>query len=336
MGHDHSHKHDHHHATKAHGRAFAVGIGLNLAFVTVEVIYGVLSHSVALLADAGHNFGDVLGLGLSWGATALANLKPSTRRTFGFLRTTIVASVANALILLFVTGGLAWESIRRLISPAPAQTKTMIVVALVGAAVNTASALLFMAGSKKDSNVRSAFLHLAADAVLAVGVAVAGGVILFTGWLWLDPAASIVLAIAILGGTGALPRASAGINRGYVSSGGPWPVADGQRPARAAPDDLSTPGTCSLSEARHSTHPSLPIAPAPPLFRGAGHRAHRRIHSTSQALARTDDLVAVHGQVPTGVHAHGEVIERLRRRPSDDLSVRVELTAVAGADEARG
>jgi cobalt-zinc-cadmium efflux system protein len=218
--HDHHHDHDHHHhGPKTHGRAFAVGIALNLGFVAVEVIYGVLSHSVALLADAGHNFGDVLGLGLSWGATALATLKPSARRTFGFRRTTIVASMANALILLFVTGGLAWESVRRLVSPEPAQGKTMIVVALVGAVVNTASALLFMAGSKDDLNLRSAFLHLASDAVLALGVAAAGGVILFTGWLWLDPGASIVLAIAILAGTWSLMRKSLNLMLDAVPEG---------------------------------------------------------------------------------------------------------------------
>src|ERR1700729_2550027 len=129
------HDHDHDHGSATRGRAFATGIALNLGFVTVEVFYGVLAHSVALLADAGHNLGDVLGLGLSWGATVLASVRPSARRTFGFRRTTIVASVANALILLFVTGGLAWESVRRLVSPEPAQGKTMIVVALVGAAI---------------------------------------------------------------------------------------------------------------------------------------------------------------------------------------------------------
>lgn len=216
MEHDHSH---HDHGTKSHGRAFAIGIALNLAFLTVEVVYGVLAHSVALLADAGHNFGDVLGLGLSWGASALATLKPSARRTFGFRRTTIVASAANALILLFVTGGLTWEAIRRLVAPEPAQGKTMIVVALVGAVVNAASALLFMAGSKKDLNLRSAFLHLASDAVLALGVAVAGGVILFTGWLWLDPAASIVLAVAILAGTWSLMRKSLNLMLDAVPEG---------------------------------------------------------------------------------------------------------------------
>jgi cobalt-zinc-cadmium efflux system protein len=215
-GHDH-HSHDHHahghHHGHAHGpinnsRVFALGIGLNLAFVLVEVVYGVVAHSVALLADAGHNFGDVLGLGLSWGATALASLKPSKRRTFGFRRTTIVASVANALILLFVTGGLTWESIRRLVEPAPTQGRTMIVVAVIGTAVNAFCALLFMSQGKKDLNLRSAFLHLASDAVLALGVAIAGVVILMTGWLWVDPAVSIVLAITILGGTWSLMRQS--------------------------------------------------------------------------------------------------------------------------------
>ena len=206
--HDHGHHHGHAHGPISNSLAFAVGIGLNLAFVLVEVVYGFLAHSVALLADAGHNFGDVLGLGLSWGATALAAVKPSKRRTFGFRRTTIVASVANALILLFVTGGLTWESIRRLLAPEPSQGRTMIVVAIVGAVINASSALLFMSQGKGDLNLRSAFVHLASDAVLALGVAVAGGVILVTGWLWLDPAVSIVLAITILAGTWSLMKQS--------------------------------------------------------------------------------------------------------------------------------
>jgi cobalt-zinc-cadmium efflux system protein len=215
--HPHEHRHERRHTHDAHdhavdarsiGRAFVIGIVLNLAFVVVEVVYGALAHSVALIADAGHNFGDVLGLGLSWGATALATLKPSSRRTFGYRRSTIVASVANALILLFVTGGLTWESLRRLLAPQPAQGLTMIVVALVGAAVNATSALLFMKDRAHDLNRRSAFLHLASDAALAVGVAVAGAIILATGWLWLDPAVSIVLAVAILAGTWSLMRKS--------------------------------------------------------------------------------------------------------------------------------
>jgi len=203
--HQDRHDHDHHaHVASNVGRAFVVGISLNLAFVALEVVCGLLAHSMALVADAGHNFGDVLGLGLSWGATALARLKPSSRRTFGFRRSTIVASVANALILLFVTGGLTWESIRRLVEPERPRGLTMIVVATVGAFVNGLSALLFMSGREKDLNLRSAFLHLASDAALAVGVAIAGGVILLTGWLWVDPVVSIVLALTILAGTWSL------------------------------------------------------------------------------------------------------------------------------------
>jgi cobalt-zinc-cadmium efflux system protein len=207
------------HAANNYGRAFAIGIALNLSFVVVEIIYGVISRSVALLADAGHNVGDVLGLGLSWGATTLAALKPSQRRTFGFRRTTIVASVTNALILLFVTGGLTWESVRRLISPSPAEGKTMIVVALVGAVINSLSALLFMRGGKCDLNVRSAFLHLASDAVLSLGVSITGGAILLTGWLWLDPAVSIILAITILLGTWSLMRKSMNLMLDAVPEG---------------------------------------------------------------------------------------------------------------------
>ena len=203
---EHAHEHGHHHGHEPgdYGRSFFIGIALNLAFVIVETTYGVLAHSLALVADAGHNVGDVVGLGLAWGATALATLKPSKRRTFGFRRSTIVASVANAFILLFVTGGLTWESIRRLLAPERPQGRTMIVVAIIGAVVNAASALLFMSGRKKDLNLRSAFVHLASDAVLAVGVALAGAVIMVTGWLWLDPAVSIVLALTILAGTWSL------------------------------------------------------------------------------------------------------------------------------------
>jgi cobalt-zinc-cadmium efflux system protein len=212
--------HDHEpHGGTSYGRAFAIGIGLNLAFVAVEVSYGLVAHSLALIADAGHNFGDVLGLGFSWGATALARLKPSKRRTFGFRRTTIIASMTNALILLFVTGGLTWESINRLRAPVPTQGATMIVVALVGAVVNTVSAVLFLKDRERDLNLRSAFLHLASDALLALGVAATGGVILATGWLWLDPAASVALAIAILAGTWSLLKQSMNLMLDAVPEG---------------------------------------------------------------------------------------------------------------------
>ena len=203
MGHDHAHGggHEHPHATSDFSRAFAIGITLNLGFVIVEVVYGVLAHSMALVADAGHNLGDVLGLALAWGAGVLTKRKPTKRRTYGFRGSTIMASLANAIVLLVVTGGIAWESVRRLFDPEPVAGKTVIVVALVGVVINAASAALFMSGRKGDLNIRSAFLHLASDAVLAFGVAVAGGVMLFTGWRWLDPVVSIVLSLVILAST---------------------------------------------------------------------------------------------------------------------------------------
>jgi len=214
----HAH-HGHAHGAHAHGahghggeagkgRAFAIGIGLNLAFVLVEVASGFYAHSVALLADAGHNFGDVLGLGLAWGAAALAQRKPSARRTYGLRRTTIVASVTNAVTLLFITGGLTWESVRRLFTPNVVASKVVIVVALIGTVLNLLAALPFLRGRDKDLNIRTAFMHLAADAALSLGVAVAGAVILFTGWAWVDPAMSIVLAVSILLGTWSLMRGS--------------------------------------------------------------------------------------------------------------------------------
>jgi cobalt-zinc-cadmium efflux system protein len=190
------------------GGAFAVGIALNLAFVGVEVGAGLFAHSLALIADAGHNFGDVLGLGLAWEASALAQRKPSARRTYGLRRSTIVASVTNAVTLLVITGGLAWESLRRLLSPTPVASKVVIVVALIGTLLNALAAMLFMKGRAHDLNIRSAFAHLAADAVLSLGVAVAGAVVLYTGWMWVDPAMSIVLAVSILVGTWSLMRGS--------------------------------------------------------------------------------------------------------------------------------
>ncbi len=216
MNHDHGHAHHHGHGHDHGGsakrsRAFAIGVALNLGFVIVEVVFGVLSHSMSLVADAGHNLGDVLGLALAWGAASLAQRTPSIRLTYGFRRTTILASLANSVLLVLVTGGIAWESIQRLFHPTEMNGKTVIIVALVGVVVNGTSALLFMKDRQNDLNVRSAFLHLAADAVLALGVALAGGLFLFTGWQWLDPVVSIALSIAILVGTWNLLRSSANL-----------------------------------------------------------------------------------------------------------------------------
>jgi len=206
MAHDHAHAHGH--AKPGTGRAFLVGITLNLTFVVVEAVFGLLSHSLALIADAGHNLSDVLGLALSWAAMVLARRKPSARRTYGLRGTTILASLANALVLLFVIGGVAWESVRRVASPEPVASKTIIVVALIGMLINAGSATLFLRDKDRDLNVRSAFLHLASDAALSLGVAVSGAIMLATSWWWLDPAVSIALAVVILVGTWSLLKSS--------------------------------------------------------------------------------------------------------------------------------
>jgi cobalt-zinc-cadmium efflux system protein len=207
-GHDHS-GHHHHAHTFVPSRAFAFGILLNLGFVAVETTYGLLANSMALVADAGHNLSDVLGLGLSWGTMALARRRPTERHTYGLRGSTILASLGNALTLLFVTGGVAWESVRRLTHPAgEIGVRTVIVVALLGVAVNATSALALMRGRGEDLNVRSSFYHLASDAALALGVATTGVAILFTGWNWLDPIVSIALSIVILVGTWSLFKKS--------------------------------------------------------------------------------------------------------------------------------
>jgi len=182
------------------GRAFAVGIGLNLAYVAVEAGYGLAAGSLALLADAGHNLGDVLGLALSWGAAALGRRGPSTRFTYGLRSSTILAALANALILLVVTGGIAWEAVWRLRYPVPVTGGLVAAVAAVGIAVNGVTALLFARGRGSDLNIRSAFLHMAADALVTAGVVAAGLAILLTGFSWLDPAVSLIVSAVIVYG----------------------------------------------------------------------------------------------------------------------------------------
>jgi len=194
-----SHSHgSHSHGEFRSGRAFAIGIGLNLTFVVIEVVFGLVANSIALLADAAHNFGDVLGLLLAWGASALAKRRPSARRTYGFRRTTILAALTNAVLLFVAVGAVGWEAVGRLRHPAPVEGMMVLIVAAIGTVVNGASALLFMKGRKRDANVRGAFMHLAADAVVSLGVVVAGIFILKTGWGWLDPVASLVVSLVIL------------------------------------------------------------------------------------------------------------------------------------------
>ncbi len=194
----------HDHAPANFNRAFAIGIVLNLVFVAIEALYGWRVNSLALLADAGHNLSDVAGLVLAWGGTLAVKLRPNARRTYGWKRATILAAFANALLLLVAMGALAWEAVGRLISTqarVPAQGVTIMVVAGVGIFINTATALLFMRGRKSDLNIRAAFMHMAADALVSVGVVVAGALTLWQSWTWLDPVVSLGIAGVILWGT---------------------------------------------------------------------------------------------------------------------------------------
>jgi cobalt-zinc-cadmium efflux system protein len=215
----------HHHAPANFGKAFAIGIALNLAYVLGEVIYGLVAHSLALLADAGHNLGDVLGLAGAWIASVLGKRRPSGRYTYGLRRSSILAALGNAIVLLVVTGGIAWEGIRRLSDPQPVGGTIVMVVAAVGIFVNGITAFLFMSGRKDDLNIKGAFVHMASDALVAFGVVIAGAVIMWTGWLWLDPVVSLLISVVIVVGTWSLLRDSvnlaldavpAGINSGDV------------------------------------------------------------------------------------------------------------------------
>jgi len=203
--------HDHSHAPANFNKAFAIGIGLNITFVVVEAFYGWKINSLALLADAGHNLSDVAGLVLAWGAALAGKLKPNPRHTYGWRKGSILAAFANALLLLVAMGALVREAVGRLMSPQPLlgnEGVTIMVVAGVGIVVNTATALLFMRGRKSDLNIRGAFLHMTADALVSAGVVLAGGLTLWMGWLWLDPVVSLLIAAVILWGTWGLFRQS--------------------------------------------------------------------------------------------------------------------------------
>ena len=200
--------HTHRHAPANVNAAFGIGIALNLAFVAVEAFYGWKVGSLALLADAGHNLSDVIGLVLAWGGALAGRLRPDARHTYGFKRASILAAFLNALLLLVAMGSLAWEAVHRLQSPQPVAGVTIMVVAGIGIVVNTATALLFMRGREKDLNIRGAFLHMAADALVSAGVVVAGGLALWFGWAWLDPVVSLIIAAVIVWGTWSLFRQS--------------------------------------------------------------------------------------------------------------------------------
>lgn len=220
MAHSHAHDHGgHSHAPTSFGRAFLIGTVLNIGFVATETAYGISAGSVALLADAGHNLSDVLGLLVAWGAAGLSARRPTTHYSYGLKRTSILAALFNAVFLLIAIGAIAYEAIQRLSEPQPVEGGTVMAVAGVGILINGFTAWLFASGRKGDLNIRGAYLHMAADAAVSAGVVIAGFLVLQTGWLWLDPLTSLVIVIVILIGTWGLLRSSVAMSLDRVPEG---------------------------------------------------------------------------------------------------------------------
>jgi cobalt-zinc-cadmium efflux system protein len=217
--HGHGHAHAHAHTPTNFGPAFALTTVLNLGLVVVQVVYGLMADSVALLADAGHNFGDAIGLVLAWVAYTLGRVRSSERFTYGFRSASILSAFANAILLLVATGAITWEAVRRFADPPEVAGTTVMIVAAAGIVINGLSAWILMAGQKYDLNIRGAFLHLVADAAVSVGVVIGGAVIVATGWNWVDPAVSLVIAVVIVWGTWSLLRESFELSMQAVPKG---------------------------------------------------------------------------------------------------------------------
>lgn len=209
----------HDHSVKNYNSAFAIGVVLNMTFVVIEAVYGVISGSLALIADAGHNLSDVLGLLLAWGAIWLAAKAATDKRTYGFRKGTILASLGSALLLLFSLGAISWEAISRFSDPQPVHGMTVIVVAGIGVVINTITALFFMSGQKDDLNIKGAYLHMAADAGVSLGVVVAAIIGMLTGWLLVDPITSLIIVVVIFFGTWSLLKDSMNLALDSVPEG---------------------------------------------------------------------------------------------------------------------
>ena len=270
--------HSHHrrgNSPVSYGRAFAIGIAANLTYLGGEAVAGIFSGSLALLADAGHNLGDVLGLALSWGAAVLGRRQPSGRFTYGLRSSSILAALANAIILLVVTGGIAWEAIWRISNPVQVASGVIIAVAVFGIIVNGGTALLFASGSA-DLNVKSAFLHLAADALVTAGVVAAGVVIWLTDWLWLDPLVSLVVSAVIVFGTWGLLKSAIGLALDAVP--------EGLDPAAVRAHLLALPGVAGLHDLHIWGMSTTETALTCHLIMPAGHPGDAVLNEMAQQL----------------------------------------------------
>lgn len=292
------HDHAHDHAPADFGRAFAIGIVLNLAFVVIEAGFGLISGSMSLLADAGHNLSDVLGLALAWGGAKLALRPPSKRFTYGLRGSTILAALINALLLIAALGAIALEAVRRLLDAAPAAGGTMMAVAGAGIAINLATAALFARGRKGDLNVRAAFLHMAADAAVSAGVVAAGALILWTGRSWIDPAMSLAIAALIFWQTWALLRSAVSMSLGAVPEGIDYDVvagALGALPGVAGVHDLHI-WPMSTTETVLTAHLRLPGGhPGDSFVDGVADMLHHRFGIGHATIQIEVEQAALHG-----------------------------------------
>lgn len=297
-GHHHGHAHaqghahgpGHVHAPASFGRAFAVGITLNVAIVLSQGVFGWLSNSVALMADAGHNLSDVLGLVIAWLATLLARRPPSQRYTYGLSSSSILAALFNGVFLLVAIGALSWEAIRRLAHPEPVAEVTVMTVAAIGTVLNGVTAWLF-AGGGRDVNIRGAYLHMLADAAVSAGVVAAGFAILLTGWVWLDPLVSLAINAIIVYGTWGLLRDSAALSLDAVP--------DGIDPARVRAGLLAQPGVKRLHDLHIWPISTTETALTAHLVMPDGHPDDAFLMNTAAALKRDFAIGHVTLQVET-------------------------------------
>ncbi len=299
---EHSHvdeghrRHDgHDHAPASFGRAFAIGAALNLGFVAVEVVYGILSNSVALLSDAGHNLGDVLALAVAWVAGELARRAPTARFTYGLRGSSILAALFNAVLLLVTVGAISWEAVQRLAAPAPVAGKAMMIVAAVGIVVNGVSAWLFASGGQRDINLRGAFVHMVSDAVVSAGVVVAGFAILLTGWFWLDPLISLAINAVIVWATWGLLRDSLGMSMAAA-------------PSRIDPGEVraflaARPGVEGVHDLHIWSMSTTEVALTCHLMMPGGRPGDAFLHRLSEELARRFQITHPTTQIETDPNA---------------------------------
>ena len=294
-----SHQHHHHHAASDYNQAFAVGVVLNIIFVVVEVTYGIIADSLALITDAGHNLSDVMGLLLAWGAIYLASKQPSLRRTYGYSRATILASMFSGLLLLAAVVVIGWEAFQRFFEPAQPAGKTIMAVAGVGVIINSVTAWFFVSGKDHDLNIRGAYLHMAADALVSLGVVISGFAIWKFGLKWFDPLSSLLIAAVIFWSTWGLLRDSLNLSIDGVPRGlDPEEVRNWlqSQPGVEGMHDLHI-WPISTTETALTVHLLMPYPPADDVFlHDLAHQLQERFkisHATFQVERGDDDVTCL-------------------------------------------